>query len=264
MQPQREMAQMTLVEHLRELRVRLVHILIAVAVGFGAAYNFAGDVFNFLVAPLIQVMPEGHNQHLVYTGLAQPFMLDLKLGIFGGIIIALPYILLQIWLFISPALYPSEKKYFVPTMVSALLCFAGGAAFAYYVAFPVAFKYFLGYTTATIQPMLSITEYLDFTTKMLLGFGAMFEMPLVILLLARMGIVSPQFLSKNRRWAILLIAVAAAIFTPPDAVSMGIMGVPLYLLFEISALLTHLVYKERPPLVNEDGELVTGPQADKV
>lgn len=256
----REMAQMSLVEHLRELRKRLVYSLIAVGIGFGVAYAFAPDIFDFLIAPLLKAMPEGQDKRLVYTGLAQPFMLDLTLGIFGGIILALPVILLQVWLFIAPALYPDERKFVVPIITSAMLCFAGGAAFAYFVAFPVAFEYFLGYTTPQIQPMISITEYLDFATKMLLGFGIMFELPLVILILARFGIVSPQFLSKNRRWAVLVIAVFAAIFTPPDALSMGIMGVPLYALFEISVQLSKLVYKTRPSLVDEDGEFISEPE----
>lgn len=252
----REMAQMSLVEHLRELRKRLLQSLIAVGIGFGIAYNFSPQIFDFLIQPLLQALPEGQEKRLVYTGLAQPFMLDITLGIFGGLVLALPVILFEIWLFISPALYPEEKRYVVPIITSAIFCFLGGAAFAYFLAFPVAFEYFLGYTTAQIQPMISITEYLDFATKMLLGFGVMFELPLVILILARFGIVSPQFLSKNRRWAILVIAVFAAVFTPPDALSMGIMGVPLYALFEISVLLARIVYKSRPALVNEDGELV--------
>lgn len=251
---------MSLVDHLRELRKRLVYSLIAVGVGFGVAYNFAPAIFDFLIQPLLIAMPEGQDKRLVYTGLAQPFMLDLTLGIFGGIVLALPVILLQVWAFIAPALYPNERKFVVPIITSAMLCFAGGASFAYYVAFPVAFKYFLGYTTATIQPMISINEYLDFATKMLLGFGVMFELPLVILILARFGIVSPEFLSKNRRWAILIIAVMAALFTPPDALSMGIMAVPLYLLFEISAQLARFVYKARPVLVDEDGEFISEPK----
>lgn len=247
---------MSLVDHLRELRKRLVYALIAVGLGFGVAYGFAPDIFDFLVQPLLSAMPEGHEKRLVYTGLAQPFMLDLTLGIFGGIVLALPVIMLQIWLFIAPALYPDERKFVVPIITSAMIMFAVGAAFAYFVAFPVSFEYFLGYTTAQIQPMISITEYLDFATKMLLGFGIMFELPLVILILARFGIVSPQFLSKNRRWAVLLIAIFAAIFTPPDALSMSIMAVPLYALFEISAQLARIVYKARPVLVNEDGEFI--------
>lgn len=257
----RDMAEMSLVEHLRELRKRLIYSLIAVAIGFGFAYQFAGEIFNFLIAPLLAAMPDNQEKRLIYTGLTQPFMLDLKLGIFGGIILALPVILLQGWLFIAPALYQHEKKWVVPVISTALVCFGVGASFAYFVAFPVAFQYFLGYTTAQIQPMIQIDEYLDFTTKMLLGFGLMFETPLVILMLARMGIVSPQFLSKNRRWAILVISVLAAVLTPPDALSMGIMGVPLYLLFEISALLARFVYKARPALVDEEGEFIAEPEA---
>jgi sec-independent protein translocase protein TatC len=255
--PPREMTQMTMIEHLRELRKRLIYSLIGIAIGFGVVYWYSDDVFNFLIAPLIQALPAGQEKRLVYTGLAQPFMIDMKVGVFGGIILSLPFLLYQIWAFIAPALHKHERRFVVPVITSALLCFIGGAAFAYYVAFPIAFNYFLSYTTVNIQPMISIEEYLDFVEKMLLGFGAMFEMPLVILFLARMGIVSPQFLNKNRRWAILVIAVAAAVFTPPDALSMAVMGVPLYALFEISTLLAYLVYRAKPALIDADGELVT-------
>jgi sec-independent protein translocase protein TatC len=250
----REMAHMSLVEHLRELRKRLVYSLIAVSIGFGVAYEYADDIFKFLVQPLLTAMPAGQEKRLIYTGLAQPFMLDLKVGVFGGIVLALPFILWQIWLFVAPALYKHERRYVIPAVTSAMLMFTAGAAFCYYVAFPVGFAYFLSYTTEYVQPFISIDEYLDFATKMLLGFGAMFELPLVILLLARMGIVSPQFLNKNRRWAILVISVLAAVFTPPDALSMAIMGVPLYALYEISVLLAYLVYKKKPSLVDENGE----------
>lgn len=251
----REMTNMSLVEHLRELRKRLLYSLIAVGIGFGAAYRFANPIFQFLVRPLLDAMPPDEEKRLIFTGLAQPFMLELKMGIFGGVILAMPFILWQIWLFVAPALYKHERRLVVPVVTSAMLMFAAGAAFAYYVAFPVGFAYFLSYTSDIIQPMISIDEYLDFATKMLLGFGAMFELPLVILLLARMGVVSPQFLNKNRRWAVLIIAVLAAFFTPPDALSMAIMAVPLYALFEISVLLAYLVYKKKPALVDESGEL---------
>ncbi len=247
---------MSMIEHLRELRKRLFYVLIAVGVGFAIAYQFSGQIFDFLMVPLLEAMPDDQEKRMIFTGLAQPFVLDLKLGIFGGLILALPFILVQIWLFIAPGLYPKERRLVVPVIVTALLSFGLGAAFAYFLAFPVSFQYFLGYTTATIQPMLSIMEYLDFVTKMLLGFGVMFELPLVIFFLARMGLVTPQFLANNRRWAVLVIAFFSAIFTPPDAISMSIMAVPLYLLFEFSILIARVVYRERPQLVDAEGNFV--------
>lgn len=250
-------AHMTLTEHLRELRKRLIYSLVSVGVGFAVMYHYSGDIFRFLIAPLLNALPAEQEKRLVYTGLSQPFMVDLKLAIFGGVFVALPFILYQIWLFVAPALYPRERRFVVPVVISAILSFLAGAAFAYYVAFPIAFRYFLGYTTEYMQPMIAVEEYLDFAAKTILGFGVMFEMPLVILFLARFGIVSPLALARNRRWAIIAIAVLAAVLTPPDALSMAVMAVPLYLLFEVSVLGARFVYRQREPLVDEQGDLIS-------
>lgn len=249
------MVQMTMVEHLRELRKRLVYSLIAIGIAFGFVYRFAKPLVTFLMTPLLAAMPDGQAKRLVYTGLSQPFMVELQVAVFGAIVLALPVVLYQIWAFISPALHAHERRYVVPVIASAMACFAVGTAFCYYVAFPIAFHYFLGFTTADLQPMISINEYLDFVTKMLLGFGFMFELPLTVLFLARLGVVSPQFLNKHRRWAIVIISILAAIFSPPDALSMAVLGVPLYLLFELAVLASYLVYKKRTPLVDNEGNL---------
>ncbi len=247
---------MSLVEHLRELRKRLVYALGGIGVGFFIAYANAQVLFGWLMKPLLDAMPEGAEKRMVFTGLAQPFLVDLKVGIFGGLILALPFLLYQIWSFVAPALYPQERRGVVPFIVSALFFFATGVAFAYFIAFPFAFQYFLGYSSAELEPMLSIHEYLDFATQMFLGFGAMFEMPLVIFLLAKFGIMTPQQLAKNRQWAVLAIAVISAIFTPADALSMLVMAVPLYVLFEGSVLVARIVYRNQPVLVDAEGNLV--------
>jgi sec-independent protein translocase protein TatC len=260
-QPSEDFANMTLVEHLRELRKRLTYSLVAIFAGFIIVYSNAAMVFGWLVAPLLRALPEGQEKRLVFTGLAQPFMVDVKVGIFGGLILALPFLLYQIWLFVGPALYHNERRGVFPFVVSALGCFAVGAGFAYFIAFPFAFAYFLGYTTEHVQPMISIHEYLDFVTKMLLGFGLMFELPLVIFILAKLGLVGPTGLARNRQWAVLAIAVVSAIFTPADIISMIVMAVPLYILYEFSILLARMVYKDRPSLVDEDGNFVATDKA---
>ncbi len=249
-------ANMTLVEHLRELRKRLVVSLIAITVGFLAVYGFAEHIFAFLTQPLLDAIPEGHERKMIFTGVAQPFLIDLKVGIFGGIVVAMPVVLHQAWKFIAPALYANEKRYFMPFIVTALLCFAAGGAFAYFVAFPFSFQFFLGYSTTDIQPMISISEYLDFVQKLLLAFGLMFEMPLIMFVLAKFGMITPHFLSENRRWATVIMALAAAIFTPADAISMLAMLIPLLILYEISLLVVRMVYKGQPGLVDAEGNLI--------
>lgn len=249
-------ANMTLTEHLRDLRKRLVVSLIAITIGFAAVYGFAEQVFALLQRPLLNAIPEGHDRRMMFTGVAQPFIIYLKVGIFGGLILALPVILHQLWLFVAPALYQNERRYMAPFIILSLLSFAIGASFAYGIAFPFSFRYFMGYTSESIQPMISVNEYLNFVTKMILGFGLMFQLPLVMFLLAKIGIVNPGLLSRNRQWAALLIAVVSAIFTPADVVSMTVMAVPLYLLFELSILIVRFVYRGQSELVDESGDFI--------
>lgn len=255
-------ANMTLTEHLRDLRKRLVASLIAVTIGFAIVYGFAEQVFALLQLPLLNAIPEGHDRRMMFTGVAQPFIIYLKVGIFGGIILALPVILYQIWLFIAPALYQRERRYMAPFIILSLLSFAVGASFAYFIAFPFSFTYFMGYTSESIQPMISVNEYLNFVTKMILGFGLMFELPLVMFILGKIGIVNARMLSRNRQWAALLIAVASAIFTPADVISMTVMAVPLYILFEVSIVIVRIVNSGQGALVDEEGDFIEDEERD--
>ncbi|NDY71668.1 twin-arginine translocase subunit TatC [Desulfobacter hydrogenophilus] len=223
-------------EHLGELRDRLIHAFIAVGLGFVAAYFFKEQLFDILTAPLVTAMAKSGNATLIFTGLPEAFFTYLKVALLAGIILATPVLFYEFWMFISPGLYRDEKKYMLPIIILSLIFFIAGASFGYFIVFPYGFEFFLGFTTETIQAMPSMKEYLSFASKMLLAFGFVFELPLVLTFLARMGIVTPAFLKKNRKYALLLFFVGAAIITPPDVVTQIMMAMPLILLYEIGIL----------------------------
>ncbi|HSO20553.1 MAG TPA: twin-arginine translocase subunit TatC [Desulfosarcina sp.] len=220
--------------HLEELRRRLIIAFIAVAVGFAASYGFKEQLFEILVRPLKLVMAEGDT--LIFTNLPEAFFTYLKVAFLTGIGLASPVIFYQFWLFVAPGLYDKEKRLLLPIMFLSTFFFVGGAMFGYFIVFPFGFEFFLGFATETIRPMPSMKEYLGFAAKLLLAFGIVFELPLVITFLARLGIVSVPFLKKNRKYAILLFFVGSAILTPPDVVTQVMMALPLMLLYEISIL----------------------------
>jgi len=218
--------------HLEELRKRLITCFIAVIIGFGLCYGFKEKLFQILTHPLISVMKEGET--LIYTGLPEAFFTFLKVSFLGGLMIASPVIIYQFWMFVAPGLYDREKRLLLPIVFLSTIFFVGGALFGYFIVFPYGFQFFLGFATETIRPMPSMKEYLSFSAKLLLAFGLVFELPLVLTFLARLGIVSVEFLKKNRKYAILLFFIGAAILTPPDVVTQVMMALPLMLLYEIS------------------------------
>lgn len=220
--------------HLEELRRRLITCFIAVGIGFVACYAFKEELFYVLVAPLKQAMKEGDT--LIYTHLPEAFFTFLKTALIAGIMLASPVVLYQFWMFMAPGLYDREKKLLVPILFLSTLFFTGGALFGYFVVFPFGFKFFLSFATETIRPMPSMKEYLGFAAKLLLAFGIVFELPLVITFLARLGIVSVEFLKKYRKYAILLFFCGSAMLTPPDVVTQVMMALPLMLLYEISII----------------------------
>ncbi|MGA6925943.1 MAG: twin-arginine translocase subunit TatC, partial [Desulfosarcina sp.] len=207
--------------HLEELRKRLITSFIAVAIGFAVSYGFKEQLFQILTRPLISVMKEGET--LIYTGLPEAFFTFLKVSFLAGLMIASPVIIYQFWMFVAPGLYDREKRLLIPVVFLSSIFFIGGALFGYFVVFPFGFDFFLGFATETIRPMPSMKEYLSFSAKLLLAFGLVFELPLVITFLARLGIVSVPFLKKNRKYAILLFFVGAALLTPPDVVTQVMM-----------------------------------------
>jgi sec-independent protein translocase protein TatC len=218
--------------HLDELRKRLITCFIAVGIGFVASYAFKEQLFYILVAPLQSALKSGDT--LIYTHLPEAFFTFLKTALIAGIMLASPVIIYQFWMFMAPGLYDREKRLLVPILFLSTFFFIGGALFGYFIVFPLGFKFFLSFATETIRPMPSMREYLSFASKLLLAFGLVFELPLVITFLAKLGIVSVEFLKKYRKYAILLFFVGAAILTPPDVVTQIMMALPLMVLYEIS------------------------------
>jgi len=237
--------------HLEELRWRLVVSFIAVGIGFVLSYGFKETIFEILMRPLISVMGEGDK--MIFTNLPEAFFTYLKVSLLSGIMLASPVLLYQIWMFIAPGLYTEERKLILPFVFLSTLFFVGGALFGYFVVFPYGFQFFLSFATENIQAFPSMKEYLSFSSKLLLAFGIVFELPLFITLMARMGLVTPTFLKQNRKYAILLFFVGAAIITPPDVVTQIMMAFPLMFLYELS-ILGAKVFQREPlePIDNED------------
>ena len=220
--------------HLEELRKRLIVCFIAVGIGFVLSYGFKEKLFQILTRPLISVMQTGDK--LIFTGLPEAFFTYLKVALFSGLILSTPVIFYQFWMFVAPGLYEKEKQHMIPIVFLSTFFFVGGSFFGYFIVFPYGFKFFLGFASEIIRPLPSMREYLSFATKLLLAFGLVFELPLVITFLAKLGMVSVSFLKKNRKYALLLFFVGAAILTPPDVVTQVMMALPLIVLYEISII----------------------------
>lgn len=229
-QPESKMA---FFDHVDELRVRLMRCLLVFFVGFVGCYFIADPILAILRKPLFAVLPP-EQQKLYFTSLFENFMTHLKIAGYASLFAFSPYFFHQIWGFVTPGLYPRERKMVVPFVAAASLFFIGGACFAYFVLFPVGFKYFVTYGGPSDVPLLTIDSYYGTCLKLLLLFGLAFELPVLICLLGFLGVVDAPFLRKHRRTAILIITVVAALFAPPDAVSMLILGVPLVFLYEAS------------------------------
>jgi sec-independent protein translocase protein TatC len=242
--------EMHLVDHLEELRDRLVRVVASVFVGFLACYGFAEELFNILLAPLTPLLPEGST--LIFTSLPEGFFTYVKLSAVAGIFVASPYIFYQIWQFTAPALYEHERKFLIPIALISSLFFSAGAVFGYMVVFPFAFEFFMGFGTDIIKPLPSLREYLSFTLKLLIAFGVAFELPLFIFFLARLGVVTAKTLRKFRKYAILLSFMASALLTPPDVVSQTLMAGPLVILYELGILAAVLFGKRKPEPEPED------------
>lgn len=230
--------------HLNELRKRLINIFIAIGIGFVASYAFKEKLFDILVHPLITVMKTGDT--LIFTGLPEAFFTYLKVAFLTGIMLAAPVIIYQFWMFVAPGLYEKERRILIPIVFLSSVFFIGGSLFGYFLVFPWGFKFFLGFATETIRPLPSMKEYLSFSAKLLLAFGLVFELPLVLTFLARLGLVSVDFLKKNRKYALLLFFAGAAILTPPDVVTQIMMAFPLMILYEISIIGARIFGKKKP------------------
>jgi sec-independent protein translocase protein TatC len=235
---------MSLTGHLVELRKRLTRSLIAVGIGFGGCYYYKDWIFDIVTRPLTKVLPK--NSYLIYTGLTEAFFVYMKLAFFASLIITCPFILYQIWKFIAPALHSKEKKYVLPFVFFSTLLFISGVLFGYFIALPPAFGFFVSFNNKYLQAMISFSDYLSLFVTFLLGFGLSFELPIFMFFLAKLGIVNAKMLSKQRRYAILVIFIVAAILTPsPDALSQILMAIPLMFLYEVSIFVVKFAEKKK-------------------
>jgi len=237
--PAAEDGKMPFMAHLGELRQRIVVALIALGVGFAITFNFSERIITWLARPL--------PVKLAFLEPTEPFWVNMKVALVAGAFLVLPVLLYEVWAFIAPGLLPHERKFALPFVILSTVCFAIGATFALTVIVPFAVTFLVGYKTENLVATISVNRYVDFVLKFTIAFGLVFELPLALTLGARMGLVTPQFLSKNRKYAILLCFVAAAILTPtPDAFNQLLMAGPLILLYELGIVAARLFGRRRP------------------
>jgi len=238
-------SRMPLGDHLEELRKRLFNVVIILAVGLCVTYTYSDYLILFLERPLLDLLPEG-NKHLYFTGLTDKFVIYFQVSLLADVALMSPLLFYQLWKFVAPALHSNEKRFVFPFVVFATVSFLIGLAFAYYIVVPYGYAFLLTFGGEQDRALITLTEYFSLTLKLLFGVGAVFEVPVVLVLLGKFGIVNAAFLSQHRRFAAVGAAVIAAIATPsPDVFTMFIVMVPLYLLYEISIIGVRLV---APPL----------------
>jgi sec-independent protein translocase protein TatC len=237
-------AKMSFLEHLDELRKRIIYAAGSIFVGFLIAFIFIQQLFDFVMKPLQAGLPAG--QHLIYTEPTEAFVLYLTIAGIAGAVIALPLVMTQVWLFIAPGLYSHEKKMAIPFVVLSSICFIAGAAFSHYIVFPLTWKFFVSFTSDYLTFMPRIEPAFSLYIKMILAFGLVFQMPTIVLFLARMGVVTAGFLWRHTKYALLIIVIVSAIVTPDGGgVSLVAMSIPLFFLYLFSILLAWVFGKKR-------------------
>jgi len=234
-----EDTQETFLSHLIELRTRLLRSFVAIIVVLLCLFPFAKEIYGFLALPLVRVLPQGAT--MIATDVTGTFLVPLKVTLMAAFLVALPFVLWQVWAFVAPGLYQHEKRLALPVIVSSVFFFAVGMSFAYFVVFPVAFGFFAGYTPPGVQMMTDIDKYLSFVLTMFIAFGLTFETPVVVVVLVRMGVISLEKLKGMRPYVIVGAFVIGAIFTPPDVISQCLLAVPLWILFELGLFIARFV-----------------------
>jgi sec-independent protein translocase protein TatC len=235
---------MSFLDHLDELRRRIVYAVISITVGFVVAFFFIDEIFNFIMQPLQQMLPPGGT--LIYTDPTEAFILYIKIALIAGLLLASPAVMLQVWLFVAPGLYSNEKKWAIPFVMMSSFFFVLGAAFSHYVVFPLTWRFFVSFTTDILTFMPRIEPVFSIYLRLLLAFGLVFQMPTIVLFLARMGLVSARFLVRNVKYAVLIMVVVSAVVTPDGGgVSLVAMTGPMILLYGLSIGLAWLFGKKR-------------------
>jgi sec-independent protein translocase protein TatC len=256
--PEPEPEETDLISHLIELRQRLIYCVLFFFLAFGVCYFYSEPIFQYLVAPLAAVLQDHPGHRLIYTGLTEAFVTYIKVAFFAATFLSFPIIAMQIWKFLAPGLYKNEKKVFLSFLLSTPVLFIIGAGFAYYFILPNAWSFFLSFETPggpgqlPIQLEARVHEYLSLVMQLVLAFGISFQLPIVLILLARIGILKEDTLKKNRKYAFLFIMIASAFLTPPDVLSMLGLALPLYILYEIS--LVALKYTTKKAILNHETE----------
>ena len=251
-----------LIEHLTELRSRLILSVVAFIICMVCVFPFSKYIFNFLAMPITELLAvQNEANDLIFTGLQQGFMVNVKISFFGGFIVSFPFVGFQIWRFIAPGLYKKEKLAFLPFLIASPLLLIIGAAFAYYVVLPLAFSFFLSFQNTTdlnnlvgIKYLGTINEYLSLTMRFILAFGICFQLPVLLTLMGKAGLVSSATLIRVRKYAIVSILIIAAIVTPPDVITQIILFSVVYSLYEISILLVKLVEKKKEEALQQMDE----------
>ena len=251
-----------LIEHLTELRSRLILSVIAFLICMVCVFPFSKYIFNFLAMPITELLAvQNEANDLIFTGLQQGFMVNVKISFFGGFIVSFPFVGFQIWRFIAPGLYKKEKLAFLPFLIASPLLFIIGAAFAYFIVLPLAFNFFLSFQNTTdlnnlvgIKYLGTINEYLSLTMRFILAFGICFQLPVLLTLMGKAGLVSSASLIRIRKYAIVSILIIAAVVTPPDVITQIILFSVMYSLYEISILLVKIVEKKKEEALQQMDE----------
>lgn len=259
-----EAGKMSLLDHLVELRSRLIYALVAFIVCFFLGYYLAEPIFMFLVEPLHQMWEGQEGRRLIYTALHEAFFTYIKVGFFFAACVSFPIVSMQIWLFVAPGLYKNERKALLPFLLATPVLFLLGAAMVYYVVIPLAWQFFASFETAggggnlamTLEP--KVDQYLSLVMRLIFAFGVAFELPVLLILLAKVGIVSADGLRSKRKYAIVIAFVAAAILTPPDVISQVLLAVPIIALYEISIFAAQFIEKKREEEAEEQSETEEG------